>query len=142
MKKVTSNSPEETRSLGNDFAKELKPGDVIGLKGELGSGKTQFVKGICGYFGITDDVNSPTFIIVNEYEGNSPAGDIIKIYHLDLYRLNKPGDLNSLGMDNYLNSGIVLVEWSELMENYLGRDLRTVSFEHGSTENERVITFE
>lgn len=142
MKKVTSNSPEETRSLGSEFAGEIKSGDIIGLKGELGSGKTQFVKGICEHFGIMDDVNSPTFIIVNEYEGNTRDGELIKVYHLDLYRLNKPEELDSLGIDNYLNSGIVLVEWSELMEKYLGRDLKTVSFEHGTAENERMITFE
>ena len=89
-----------------------------------------------------DDVNSPTFIIVNEYEGNTRDGELIKVYHLDLYRLNKPEELDSLGIDNYLNSGIVLVEWSELMEKYLDRDLKTVYFEHGTAENERMITFE
>lgn len=133
MIKNVSRSADETVSLGREFAKHLKNGNVIGLKGELGSGKTQFVKGICSYFGIEDDVNSPTFIIANQYEGINPeSNEKVKINHLDLYRLKKSKEIESLGMDNYFDGeSITLIEWSELMEEYIGRKLRTVSFIHG-----------
>ena len=142
MIKTVSRSADETVSLGREFAKHLKGGDIIGLKGELGSGKTQFVKGICSYFGIDDDVNSPTFIIANQYEGTYPeSSEKVKINHLDLYRLKKISEIESLGTDNYFEGdSISLIEWSELMEEYLGTELRTVAFEHSSDENERIIT--
>lgn len=149
MNKQVSKSADETVALGREFAAHLKSGDVIGLKGDLGSGKTQFVKGICSYFGIDDDVNSPTFIIANQYQGTNPErGEMIKINHLDLYRLKKASDIESLGMDNYFDGeSITLIEWSEMMEEYLGKELKTVSFkygkhgEHGEDENDRIITF-
>lgn len=141
MKKTVARSADETVALGREFAKHLKPGEVLGLKGDLGSGKTQFVKGICSYFGIDDDVNSPTFIIANQYEGTKPeTGDRIRINHLDLYRLKKATEIESLGMDNYFDGeSITLIEWSELMEEYLGEELKTVSFEHGNEESDRII---
>ncbi|MCB0724002.1 MAG: tRNA (adenosine(37)-N6)-threonylcarbamoyltransferase complex ATPase subunit type 1 TsaE [Ignavibacteriae bacterium] len=142
MTKILSGSAEETTALGKEFATQLKAGEIIGLKGELGSGKTQFVKGICSYYGIEDDVNSPTFIIANQYEGSDPVtGGKQLINHLDLYRLNKAVEIDSLGMDNYFDGkSITLIEWSELMEDYLGRELRTVRFEHGEDEEKRFIT--
>ena len=137
--KVISSSPAGTEKAGMDFAASLKGGDIIGLKGELGSGKTQFVKGICEYFGVKDTVNSPTFVIVNEYEGKNAKGKI-EINHFDLYRLNKVSDLDSLGLDRYINDySICLIEWSDLMEEYLGKELKTVNFAHGKDEMERII---
>jgi tRNA threonylcarbamoyladenosine biosynthesis protein TsaE len=132
VKKI-SKSADETVSLGREFAEHLKSGDVIGLKGDLGCGKTQFVKGICSYFRVEDDVNSPTFIIANQYEGTQPDnGNKVKINHLDLYRLKKASEIESLGVDNYFyGESITLIEWSELMEEYLGKELKTISFEHG-----------
>ena len=142
MTKTLSGSAGETTALGKEFATQLKAGEIIGLKGELGSGKTQFVKGICSYYGIEDDVNSPTFIIANQYEGSDPVtGKKQIINHLDLYRPNKAAEIDSLGMDNYFDGkSITLIEWSELMEDYLGRKLRTVRFEHGEDEEKRFIT--
>jgi tRNA threonylcarbamoyladenosine biosynthesis protein TsaE len=145
VNKQISKSADKTVALGREFAAHLKSGDVIGLKGDLGSGKTQFVKGICSYFGIDDDVNSPTFIIANQYQGTNPAGgEMIKINHLDLYRLKKASDIESLGMDNYFDGeSITLIEWSEMMEEYLGKELKTISFKHGEygeDENDRIIT--
>jgi tRNA threonylcarbamoyladenosine biosynthesis protein TsaE len=141
--KIVTKSPEETQNAGKGFAGSLKPGDILGLKGDLGSGKTQFVKGICSHFRINEGVSSPTFIIANQYEGIDPDNmDKIKINHLDLYRLKKSREIESLGMDNYFDGeSITLIEWSELMEEYLGEKLITVSFEHGEDidGNERVI---
>jgi tRNA threonylcarbamoyladenosine biosynthesis protein TsaE len=143
--KIVTKSPEETQNTGKGFAGSLKPGDIIGLKGDLGSGKTQFVKGICRHFNIDEGVSSPTFIIANQYEGTEPDNDNndkIRINHLDLYRLKKSSEIESLGMDSYFDGeSITLIEWSELMEEYLGEKLITVSFEHGEDidGNERVI---
>lgn len=139
MEKVVTNSPEETEMLGEQFAAKIKSGDIIGLKGDLGSGKTQFVKGVCRFFNIPGEVNSPTFILVNEYIGTS-GSESMSIYHFDLYRLKKINELDSLGLDNYFNNeSICLVEWSELLEEYLRNQLITVSFEHGQNENQRIV---
>jgi tRNA threonylcarbamoyladenosine biosynthesis protein TsaE len=138
-----SGSPEDTQRLGKEFAKELKAGDVIGLDGDLGSGKTQFAKGIGRYFSVKDIINSPTFIIVNEYTGKNPLnGKIFRINHFDLYRLEKSYELSVIGFEDYINNdSIVLIEWSILAEEYLGRTLRKVKFAFGTEENERVIEF-
>ena len=139
MERIISRSPVETESIGEKFAAGLKSGDIIGLKGDLGSGKTQFVKGVCRFFNITGEVNSPTFILVNEYIGSS-GNEKRSIYHFDLYRLKKTTELDSLGLDNYFNNeSICLVEWSELLEEYLGNKLNTVILEHGQNETERII---
>lgn len=142
VKKLISTSPEETFSFGSEYAKELNPGDVTGLFGNLGSGKTQFVKGICNYFDINDNVNSPTFIIVNEYSGRDRnTGSRLKINHFDLYRLNNINELIEVGPDNYMNSeSICLIEWAELADKYLNGNLKKVYFEQGESETERIIT--
>jgi len=138
-----SKSAEDTINLGLEFAKELKTGDIIGLDGELGSGKTQFVKGIGKYYNVEDIINSPTFILVNEYEGTNPDnGKSLHINHFDLYRIEKSFELSVIGFEDYINEDtIVLIEWSKCVEEYLGRKIRKVKFEYGEEQNERVIEF-
>lgn len=139
--KIISASEKETREAGRKFAEQIKRGDTIGLDGELGSGKTQFVKGICEYFGVKDIVNSPTFIIVNEYSGLMPeSGEKLDIYHFDLYRLNSPEELEAIGFYEYINrNGITVIEWSGLAEKLDGVDMKKIFLRHGSTEKERII---
>ena len=134
-------SPEETFNLGKEFAVNLKPDDIIGLKGELGSGKTQFVKGIGKYFNVSEFINSPTFIIVNIYNGTVPGTSNKQILnHFDLYRIDKPYELSVIGFNEYLNTGsIILIEWCSLAEEYLGREIKKIFFEYGESENERII---
>lgn len=141
MEAFLSSSPEETLEAGKRFGGEISGGDVIGFKGDLGSGKTLFIKGICEYFNVKDDVTSPTFLIVNEYTGTDPrSGKNINIYHFDLYRLESPGELEGIGFNNYLkDDAVVLIEWSGLAEKYLGKKLKTVKFEYGACDNERLI---
>jgi tRNA threonylcarbamoyladenosine biosynthesis protein TsaE len=141
MKAFLSSSPEETFEAGKKYGEEISPGDVIGFKGDLGSGKTLFIKGICEYFKVKDDVTSPTFLIVNEYTGTEPAaGKEFNIYHFDLYRLEKPAELEGIGFGNYLkDDSVALIEWSELAEKYLGKKLKTIKFEYGACDNERII---
>ncbi len=137
--RIFSKSAEDTFKQGELFSKELEPGDVIGLDGDLGTGKTQFVKGICSGFGVNEVVNSPTFIIVNEYSGKYRNKEL-KIYHFDLYRLTSPGELGTLGFEEYITeNSICLIEWPELAEKYLGKPVKKVKFSYGKGENEREI---
>ncbi len=107
-------SPDQTRAFGRELSARLRPGDCVGLIGELGSGKTCLAQGICEGLNVSDRVTSPTFILVNEYLGKDVASRPISIYHLDLYRLPDVEALIDLGWDDYLASnGICLVEWAE-----------------------------
>jgi tRNA threonylcarbamoyladenosine biosynthesis protein TsaE len=141
---LLSSSPEETAAIGKTFAGELKPNDVVGLYGELGSGKTQFVKGICEYFNVKDLISSPTFIIVNEYKGTDIiSGKEIDINHFDLFRLKNINELIEIGIDSYVNeNSICLIEWAELADEYLKGNLKKVFFDYGKSENERIINLE
>ncbi len=107
-KVFTSDSPEHTRQIAVDLAKTLNAGDVILYEGDLGAGKTSFTKGIGEVLGVDEPVTSPTFAIVNEYEGKLP------LFHFDLYRLENFDDLYSIGFFDYLRrGGIITCEWSE-----------------------------
>lgn len=138
---IVSFSEKETREAGRKFAEELKPGSIIGLKGNLGAGKTQFVKGICDYFRVQDVVNSPTFMLVNEYKGVNKEEEI-KIYHFDLYRLKSTAELEVIGFNEYLDSSsIVLIEWPDIAEEFLNYEFDKVLMDFGSKTEERVINF-
>src|SRR5688500_8014715 len=103
-----SKSPEETFRLASEFALQAQPGLVLGLIGDLGAGKTQFVNGFAAGLGITERVHSPTFTLVNEYRsGRLPC------YHLDLYRLDTPDQIHSAGLEQYFqpDGGVTLIEW-------------------------------
>ena len=137
-KEIFSASPEETFQCGFDYADTLEPGDIVIFTGPLGSGKTQFIKGICSHFGIKEPVNSPTFIIVNEYEGIR-NGNLLNISHFDLYRINSPKELDEIGLESYFGKeSICLVEWGETASEKFP-DARRVMLIYGENENERVI---
>lgn len=107
---LISHSPEETRKFARELAPKLKRGAVLGLKGDLGSGKTTFVQGLAEGLGISKKyyVNSPTFTLLNEYEGETP------LYHFDLYRLESPNEFKNLGWEEYWEGqGISVIEWPE-----------------------------
>jgi len=125
-----------TEEAGFEFAKELKKGDVVALFGDLGAGKTSFVRGIAKAITPDADVTSPTFTIMQEYEGNPP------IYHFDMYRIDSFEDLYNTGFFDYMESGgICIIEWSEkilyALENYI-----KVTIEKTNKENERIIKIE
>lgn len=106
-------SPQATQRLGARIARGLMPGAVVGLFGELGSGKTCLVQGVCRGLGVKDRVTSPSFVVINEYAG-CLAGCAVPVYHLDLYRLADPAELYELGYEEYLyGDGICLIEWAE-----------------------------
>ncbi len=106
---LVSRSADETREIGRRLAGGLRVGDTLLLHGDLGAGKTTFAQGIATGLGIAGPVQSPTFTIVNEYDGP------LRLYHLDLYRLSGPGDVVGLGYEEYLEpiDGVSVVEWSE-----------------------------
>ncbi len=109
-RKITSSSPKETMDLGKELAGELKPGDIICLYGELGSGKTVFVKGVCMGLGVEEEVTSSSFVIATEYEGRMP------VVHIDLYRLDKQA-LDMLLIDEYfIEDGITVIEWADRLD--------------------------
>ncbi len=114
MENFISHSAEETERIAFDFAKKLHSGDVVALLGDLGAGKTAFVKGIAKYFRINGETNSPTFTIVNEYNGD------IDLFHFDAYRLENADISNLDWLDDYLfGDGICLIEWAENISSIL-----------------------
>ena len=119
-----SKSPEDTLAFAKNYAKDLKKDDVIVLTGDLGSGKTKFTEGILSYFGIENEISSPTFTIVNEYLANN-----FNIYHFDAYRLNNSNDFYNIGGDEYFNKGLCIIEWGEIIEDALPPHYIKISFE-------------
>jgi tRNA threonylcarbamoyladenosine biosynthesis protein TsaE len=109
---VSSSSMEETERIAARVASRLKPGDVVCLHGEMGSGKTHFVKGVAAGFGLDQNlVNSPTFTLINEYPGEIP------LYHFDCYRINDVREAVEIGAEDYFyGNGICLIEWAEKIE--------------------------
>jgi tRNA threonylcarbamoyladenosine biosynthesis protein TsaE len=109
MATFISHSPAETESLGEAWGRAASRGRVIALSGDLGAGKTQLVKGIARGLGVTARVHSPTFTIVNEYGGGR-----LRLFHLDLYRLETPEQIHSAGLEEYLQpEGVAVIEWAE-----------------------------
>jgi len=133
---VVSESVQDTRRVAADFATLLVAGDVVALYGDLGTGKTEFVRGVCENFGIdAASVTSPTFTIVNEYKG-----DQVTIYHVDAYRIEDESEIFDLGFEEYLSeAAIVFVEWPERIPSLLDDAVIRLRFEH-RTETARQIT--
>ena len=123
-----SNSPDQTIEFGRKLGTQLQGGEIVGICGQLGSGKTHLIKGIAAGAGAKDcrDVNSPTFVIVNEYTGR------LDIYHIDAYRLNSVAEFEMLGFDDFCYPGsVVLIEWVDKIETALQAiDYIRIELEH------------
>jgi tRNA threonylcarbamoyladenosine biosynthesis protein TsaE len=132
-----SNSPAETEAIGQRLAENMGPGSVLALKGDLGSGKTVFVKGLVAGLGSSADVTSPTFTILHEYRrGRLP------VYHFDFFRLKDQQSVERLGLDDYFfGDGISVIEWADRFPEFIPEQARWVSFEIES-ETQRAITFQ
>lgn len=110
---VVTKSESETMALGKRLSQLLEPGDVVGFFGDLGSGKTRMIRGICQGLNCADQVSSPTFTIINEYLGKFP------VYHFDFYRLNSEREIFDLGYEEYFyGDGICLIEWAERVKSF------------------------
>ena len=133
-----THSPEQTRQLGARLAQVLGPGAVVAFTGDLGAGKTAFVSGMAQGLGIQERVTSPTFTIVNEYEGGR-----LPLFHFDMYRLGSADELFDIGWEDYLErGGICAVEWSENVAEAMEPGTIFVSIRRGEDENSRVIGIE
>ena len=109
--KMLSDGPVRTKEIGTEMAGDLRPGDIVYLYGELGSGKTVFVKGICSGLGVDEEVTSPSFVIATEYRGT------LKVSHIDLYRLDGV-QVAALPLDEYLpDDGVTVIEWADRLES-------------------------
>ncbi len=135
MDKFFSKSVSETERIAFDFAQTLKGNEVLAMFGTLGMGKTAFVRGLAAGLGNASEISSPTFAIVHDYGGNP------HLYHFDMYRINTWDDLYSTGFFDYLDmGGILVVEWSENIENVLPDSYIRIEFEKGEEDNDRAIT--
>jgi tRNA threonylcarbamoyladenosine biosynthesis protein TsaE len=137
--KFISHSPAETESLGEKIGRAAQHGFVFALTGDLGAGKTQFVKGLARGLGVTARVHSPTFTLVNKYGGGR-----LKLFHLDLYRLETPTQILSAGIEEFLSpDGVVVIEWAERIYDlrFTIYDLKKVQIEIVS-ETERKIIYD
>lgn len=129
-----SHSEAQTHRLGARLATLLGPGDVLALVGELGTGKTRWVQGVTEGLGVTEPVSSPTFTLVNEYQGRWP------VYHIDLYRLDEASELLTFGLEDYLYSdGVSLIEWADRAADLLPPDYLTVELYHLEETKRRVV---
>ena len=132
-----SHSPEETEHIGEMLGRRLRPGTVVAYRGGLGMGKTAFTRGLARGLGCAGRVTSPTFTIVNEYDGATP------LFHFDMYRLGSSDELFDIGWEDYLErGGVCVVEWSENVADALPSDAIIVSIARGEKDNERIITVE
>ncbi len=122
--KVISNSPDETEKIGEKLASRLKIGDLIALYGDLGSGKTYFVKGLARGLEVKQTVKSPSYSIINEYSGKYP------VFHIDFYRLENNADIESTGWLEYFDyNGIIIIEWANKVKKLLPKRRFDVYFD-------------
>jgi len=130
-------SVEETWAVAREFAKTLKPGDVVCLEGDLGAGKTTFTQGLAAALGVPGRVNSPTFCIVQEHRGP------VLLVHMDLYRLHGEDDVIAIGWEDYLAEGAILVvEWPERAGSLVPASAKRIVFRHLEGEENRSIVID
>ncbi len=134
---IRTKNTEETAALGARFAETLVPGDVVCLLGDLGTGKTAFTKAVAAGLGVTEEITSPTFNIVNVYTSGR-----LPLYHFDVYRLSGAEEFDATGAGEYFDgSGVCMVEWADLIEEAIPDGSILVEIEYGEKETERVFQF-
>ncbi len=134
-----SYSEQETRQIARQFAASLQPGEIISLSGQLGSGKTVFMKGITEFFNCAEQLSSPTFSLFNIYQGSLECEEVT-LHHFDLYRIESLRELEAIGFDEYLSIGYLsFVEWGERFPDYASLYTVSVSLEYAGDESRRII---
>jgi len=133
---IISRSPEQTRRVGMRLGALMKPGDVICLEGDLGSGKTTLVQGLAAGWGSLDAVSSPSFVIVNVYR----RLDQLQLFHLDAYRLSGPAEAADLDLDNIFGTGSLVVEWADVIVDALPEECLWVNLRYVD-DNQRDLVF-
>ena len=125
MIKIITKTPQELEYLGSRMAQLVLPGDFLALDGDLGAGKTLFTQGMAKGLEITEDISSPTFTIIHEYESGR-----LPLYHMDVYRLKHPEEMYDLGYEEYFyGEGVCLVEWANLIEELMPEHTITITIE-------------
>ena len=138
MKKIETYSEQETKNIAKDIASKIDGNAVIILNGELGAGKTKFTEGFLSYFGLENEISSPTFTIVNEYQN-----DKANIYHFDVYRLSDIDEFYAIGGEEYFSKGICIIEWGEIIEEALPEHYIKIDIRKDEQNLEkRIITIE
>lgn len=138
MQEIILNSEQETIQFGKKIAKQLKISDTIVLTGDLGSGKTKLTEGILTYFDLQNEISSPTFTIVNEYQTKN-----FPIYHFDVYRLEGSDEFLAIGGEEYFEKGVCIIEWGEKIEDVLPEKYMKFNFSRDlNVENRRIVKME
>lgn len=137
MLKIISNSAEATHKIGEKLGKLLSKGNILCLSGDLGAGKTALTQGIAKGMGVNEYVTSPTYTIINEYQGRIP------LYHFDVYRLNDVEEMYELGYEEYFfGDGAVVVEWADIVRDIVPEERLWITILHAKDENSREIILE
>ncbi len=137
MFEIISHNEIETKEIACKLASKLSHGDIVVLSGDLGSGKTKFTEGFLSFWGLEDEISSPTFTIVNEYTSND-----VNIYHFDVYRLEDSEEFLAIGGLEYFENGICIIEWGELIKDILPNNYIQIIFSKDSNnENIRYLKF-
>ena len=134
MKEIITLSEEETKKVAKNIASKINNTSVIVLNGELGAGKTKFTEGFLSYFGLENEISSPTFTIVNEYKNEK-----IAIYHFDVYRLSDVDEFYAIGGDEYFSKGICIIEWGELIKEALPEHYTAITIRKDDEDIEKRI---
>jgi tRNA threonylcarbamoyladenosine biosynthesis protein TsaE len=143
LETVRTFDQKETIAFGRQFADRLALGDVIALNGELGSGKTQFVKGVCLGLGVVEAVTSPSFIIMNQYKGARNGAQPFSVFHFDFYRLKSLNEVYDLGIEEFFyGNGICLIEWAKAAASILPEKRYEVTLDVLDDQNARDIKIE
>ena len=136
-KRYLCRSLEETQAAAQEIAQLLSGSEVVAFFGDLGAGKTTFIRYLCSALGVEDEVTSPTFAMVHEYQSGP-----FPVYHFDMYRVDGEDSLFSTGYYDYLDAGLLLIEWSENIESLLPPDALRLTLSYGEQESTRIIELE
>ena len=134
MKEIVTCSEEETKRIAKQIAEKMDKIGIIVLNGELGAGKTKFTEGFLSYFGLENEISSPTFNIVNEYKN-----DKVNIYHFDVYRLEDCDEFYAIGGEEYFSKGICIIEWGEIIKEALPKHYIKIDIKKDENDLEKRI---
>lgn len=135
METIITNSETETKNVARNIASKVGKNAVIALNGELGAGKTKFTEGFLSYFGLENEISSPTFNIVNEYQN-----DKITIFHFDVYRLSDLDEFYAIGGEEYFSRGICIIEWGDIINDALPKECLKIEIRKDKNDfNKRII---